>query len=38
LAAGVGEPTVAGSYRLLRAIMRMAVDDKLLLRNPCWPG
>jgi integrase len=35
LAAGVGEPTVAGSYRLLRAIMRTAVDDELLRRNPC---
>jgi integrase len=35
LAAGVGQPTVAGAYRLLRAIMRTAVDDELLRRNPC---
>jgi integrase len=26
---------VAGAYRLLRAIMRTAVDDELVRRNPC---
>jgi integrase len=35
LAAGVGTPTVAGAYRLLRAIMATAVDDELVRRNPC---
>lgn len=32
---GVGPPTVAKSYRLLRAIMNTAVDDLLIRRNPC---
>lgn len=32
---GVGESTVAKSYRLLRAILATAVDDDLLARNPC---
>jgi integrase len=35
LAAGVGQPTVAGAYRLLRAVLQTAVDDELLRRNPC---
>jgi integrase len=35
LAAGVGQPTVAGAYRLLRAVLGTAVDDELLRRNPC---
>lgn len=30
-----GAATVARSYRLLRAILQTAVDDELLLRNPC---
>lgn len=30
-----GSATVARSYRLLRAILQTAVDDALLLRNPC---
>ena len=30
-----GSATVARSYRLLRAILQTAVDDELLLRNPC---
>ena len=34
-----GSATVARAYRLLRAIMQTAVDDELLLRNPCrLPG
>ncbi len=35
LAAGIGAPTVAKSYRLLRAILNTAVDDRLIRRNPC---
>src|SRR5262245_35463115 len=35
LAADVGQPTVAGAYRLLRAVLQTAVDDELLRRNPC---
>ncbi|HET6774197.1 MAG TPA: site-specific integrase, partial [Acidimicrobiales bacterium] len=35
LGAGVGGPTVAGAYRLLRAIMRTAVEDELVRLNPC---
>lgn len=35
LTAGVGAPTVAKSYRLLRAIMNTAADDLLIRRNPC---
>ncbi len=30
-----GTATVARAYRLLRAILQTAVDDELLLRNPC---
>jgi hypothetical protein len=30
-----GSATVARSYRLLRAILQTAVDDELLVRNPC---
>lgn len=30
-----GSPTVARAYRLLRAILQTAVDDEILLRNPC---
>lgn len=34
-----GSATVARAYRLLRAILQTAVDDELLLRNPCrLPG
>jgi len=35
LGEGVGEPTVAKSYRVLRAILNTAVDDGLIRRNPC---
>lgn len=36
LAAGVGQTTVAGAYRLLRAVMNTALDDELIRgRNPC---
>lgn len=30
-----GSATVARAYRLLRAILQTAVDDELLIRNPC---
>ena len=30
-----GKATVARSYRVLRAILQTAVDDELLIRNPC---
>ena len=32
---GVGQVTVAKTYRLLRAVMNTAVDDELIRRNPC---
>ena len=35
LDAGVGEVTVAKSYRLLKTILGTAVDDELLRSNPC---
>ncbi len=35
LAAGVGKPTVAKTYRILHAIFATAVDDDLIRRNPC---
>ena len=35
LAGGLGEPTVAKAYRLLRPIMRTAVEDRLIRANPC---
>jgi integrase len=35
LDAGVSDVTVAKAYRLLRAIMNTAVEDGLILRNPC---
>ncbi|MEV8310440.1 tyrosine-type recombinase/integrase [Streptomyces flavidovirens] len=35
LGAGVGEPTVAKAYQILRAIMNTAVDDGVIQRNPC---
>jgi integrase len=35
LDAGVGKSTVAKSYALMRAVMRTAVDDQLIRRNPC---
>ncbi|MGW8358742.1 tyrosine-type recombinase/integrase [Streptomyces wedmorensis] len=35
LESGVGEPTVAKAYQILRAIMNTAVDDELIQRNPC---
>jgi integrase len=33
--AGVGEPTIARCYALLRAVLNTAVDDEILKRNPC---
>ncbi|NHA67481.1 tyrosine-type recombinase/integrase [Phycicoccus flavus] len=33
--AGVGASTIAKAYRLLRSIMATAVDDEVILRNPC---
>ena len=35
LDAGTGTSTVAKSYRLLRSVLATAVDDELILRNPC---
>lgn len=35
LSEGVGAPTVAQAYRLLRAVINTAVDDELIRRNPC---
>ncbi|WP_405662053.1 site-specific integrase [Streptomyces sp. NBC_01166] len=35
LESGVGEPTVAKAYQILRAIMNTAVDDEVIQRNPC---
>jgi hypothetical protein len=35
LSEGVGAPTAAQAYRLLRAVMNTAVDDELVRRNPC---
>ncbi|MEU9001291.1 tyrosine-type recombinase/integrase [Streptomyces sp. NPDC048551] len=35
LAAGTGPTTVANAYALLRGIMRTAVSDLLIRRNPC---
>jgi integrase len=35
LESGVGGPTVAKAYRVLRAILYTAVDDELIRRNPC---
>jgi integrase len=35
LQTGVGPPTVAKAYRLLRAILNTAVDDGAIRRNPC---
>jgi hypothetical protein len=35
LAKGTGGPTVAGAYRLMRAVLNTAVDDELLRKNPC---
>ena len=35
LDAGVGGSTLAKSYRLLRSVMATAVDDEVILRNPC---
>lgn len=35
VAAGAGGDQAAKSYRLLRAIMNTAVDDELIVRNPC---
>jgi integrase len=32
---GLGDSTVAKSYRLLKGIMATAVEDDLILRNPC---
>lgn len=33
--AGVGASTIAKAYWLLRSIMATAVDDEVILRNPC---
>jgi integrase len=35
LDSGVGPVTVAKAYRLLKAIMTTAVDDRLIRQNPC---
>jgi hypothetical protein len=35
LAKGTGGPTVAGSYRFLRAVMNTALEDELIRKNPC---
>ncbi|WP_433571257.1 tyrosine-type recombinase/integrase [Streptomyces sp. CA-251247] len=35
LESGVGEPTIAKAYQILRAIMNTAVDDEVIQRNPC---
>ena len=35
LAAGIGKPTVAKTYRILHAIFVTALDDELIRRNPC---
>ncbi|WP_432753347.1 tyrosine-type recombinase/integrase [Streptomyces sp. JL2001] len=35
LESGVGEPTVAKAYQILRAILNTAVDDEVIQRNPC---
>ena len=35
LAAGIGAPTVAKAYRVLRGVMNTAVSDELIVRNPC---
>ena len=35
IATGVGPSTVAKAYRLLRAVMATAVDDEVIMRNPC---
>jgi integrase len=35
LDSGVGAVTVAKAYRLLKSIMKTAVDDGLIKRNPC---
>ena len=32
---GLGAPTVAKSYRLLRTVLGTAVADELIIRNPC---
>jgi integrase len=32
---GVGRPTVAKCYRLVRGVLNTAVDDELIRRNPC---
>lgn len=33
--AGIGPSTIAKAYRLLRSILATAVDDEVILRNPC---
>jgi integrase len=35
LSTGLGEPTVAKAYRLLRTILGTAVADEVIVRNPC---
>lgn len=35
LAAGVSESAAAKAYRLLRAVMNTAADDRIVYRNPC---
>ena len=33
--AGMGEPTIARAYQLLKSIMNTALDDDMIRRNPC---
>jgi integrase len=35
LESGVGEPSVVKAYQILRAMLNTAVDDGLIVRNPC---
>jgi hypothetical protein len=35
LAAGVSESAAAKAYRLLRAVLATAADDRVIARNPC---
>jgi len=35
LESGLGEPSVVKAYQILRAMMNTAVDDGVILRNPC---
>lgn len=33
--AGMGDPTIARAYQLLKSIMNTALDDDMIRRNPC---